>query len=407
MPVFHYKARTASGEMVEGHLEAPSAELVASQLAAGQFIPVRIEAVQVVQDPLEGLRKRFLPGPKVELDDLILFCRQMYTLTKSGVPIIRALRGLRETARKPAMGEALEEVIDSLESGQDLSTALGRQPRIFPLLLCSMVQVGENSGRLEEAFLQVSRYLALERETANQIKQALRYPTFVVAAISIAIGFLSLFVIPTFEKVFRSFGAELPLATRIILGISRFSVAYWPYIFIVTGLAIFLVARYVRTETGRYRWDRLKLRLPVVGSIIQRATLARFSRAFAMGFGAGVPLVHALALTARAVDNRFVGSKLEQMRNGIERGDTLTRTAAATGMFTPLVLQMLSVGEETGDIETLLQEVGEYYEREIEYDLKNLTSAIEPILIIFIGGMVLVLALGVFLPMWNLAGVAR
>lgn len=393
--------------MIEGKLEAPSAELVASQLAAGRFIPVRIEAVKIVQDPLEGFRKRFLPGPRVELDDLILFCRQMYTLTKSGVPIIRALRGLRETARKPAMGQALEEVIDSLESGQDLSTALGRQPRTFPLLLCSMVQVGENSGRLEEAFLQVSRYLALERETANQIKQALRYPTFVVAAISIAIGFLSLFVIPTFEKVFRSFGAELPLATRIILGISRFSVAYWPYILIVLGLTIFLVARFVRTETGRYRWDRLKLRLPVVGSIIQRATLARFSRAFAMGFGAGVPLVHALALTARAVDNSFVGSKLDQMRNGIERGDTLTRTAAATGMFTPLVLQMLSVGEETGDIETLLQEVGEYYEREIEYDLKNLTSAIEPILIIFIGGMVLVLALGVFLPMWNLAGVAR
>ncbi len=353
------------------------------------------------------LREKFERNGGVEIEDLILFCRQMHTLTKAGVPMIRALKGLTETARKPAMGRTLKAVCDDLESGRDLSGALARYPKIFPPLLTSMVQVGENTGKLDETFLQVATYLTMEKDTIDRVKQAMRYPTFVVVAISIAIAILSLFVIPTFEKVFKGFGAELPLPTRIILGISRFSVSYWPHILIILVLAFYGVRRWLRTDKGKYTWDKLKLRLPVVGSIILRATLTRFSRAFSMGFSAGVPLVQALSFTARAVDNSFVGERLEQMRNGIERGDTLTRSARSTGMFTPLVLQMLAVGEETGAVDQMLLEVAEFYEREVDYDLKNITSAIEPILIVFIGAMVLVLALGVFLPMWNLSQVVR
>jgi MSHA biogenesis protein MshG len=214
-------------------------------------------------------------------------------------------------------------------------------------------------------------------------------------------------VIPTFEKVFSRLDAELPLPTRIILEVSRFSVSYWPYLLL--GLVVLGVGVrwFLRTSGGRLFWHRLKLRLPIVGGILLRATLTRFARAFAMSFSAGVPLIQALNLTARAVDNVYVEGRLNLMRNGIERGDTLTRSARTTGMFTPLVLQMLAVGEETGAVDQMMLEVAEFYEREVDYDLKNLTSAIEPILIIFIGGMVLVLALGVFLPMWNLSQVMR
>lgn len=407
MANFHYKARNAQGALIEGTVEAPSADAVASQLLDGAMTPVAIREAARDIDVGAFLQEKLNRGGGVELDDLILFCRQMYTLTKAGVPIIRALKGLVETARKPQMGRTLKAVCDDLESGRDLSGALARHPKVFPLLLTSMVQVGESTGRLDETFLQVANYLTLEKDTIDRVKQAMRYPTFVIVAISIAVAILSLFVIPTFERVFKGFGAELPLPTKIILGLSRFSVTYWPHILLVLVVIFFGVRQWLKTERGRYLWDRTKLRLPVVGSIIQRATLTRFARAFSMGFSAGVPLVQALSFTARAVDNNFVGERLEQMRHSIERGDTLTRSARATGMFTPLVLQMLAVGEETGAVDQMLLEVAEFYEREVDYDLKNITSAIEPILIVFIGGMVLVLALGVFLPMWNLSQVAR
>ncbi|MDW7758737.1 MAG: type II secretion system F family protein, partial [Desulfuromonadales bacterium] len=365
MANFHYKARNAQGKLVEGTVEAPSAEAVASQLLEGAMTPVAIREAAREIDLGALFREKFRRGGGVELDDLILFCRQMYTLTKAGVPIIRALKGLVETARKPQMGRTLKAVCDDLEAGRDLSGALARHPKVFPLLLTSMVQVGESTGKLDDTFLQVANYLTLEKDTIDRVKQAMRYPTFVVVAISIAIAILSLFVIPTFEKVFKGFGAELPLPTKIILSLSRFSVTYWPHLLLALVAISFGVRQWLKTERGRYLWDRAKLRLPVVGSIIQRATLTRFARAFSMGFTAGVPLVQALSFTARAVDNVYVGERLEQMRHNIERGDTLTRSARATEMFTPLVLQMLAVGEETGAVDQMLLEVAEFYEREV------------------------------------------
>jgi len=235
----------------------------------------------------------------------------------------------------------------------------------------------------------------------------LRYPTFVVIAISIAITIISLFVIPAFEKVFAGLGAELPLATRMLMGLSSFMQSYWYVLLGILVLAVFLTKRALKTERGLYIWDQYKLRIPLVGRILLRYTLARFSRGFNMSYTAGIPLSQALGFTSKAVSNSYIGEKIEQIRNGIERGDTLTRSATQTGIFTPLVLQMLAVGEESGSVDTMLNDVADFYEREVEYDLRNLSSAIEPILIIVIGAMVLVLALGVFLPMWNLGSTMR
>ena len=218
---------------------------------------------------------------------------------------------------------------------------------------------------------------------------------------------INMFVIPTFAKVFAGFGAELPLPTRILLSISEFTVSYWYIIFGILLAVYFAFRHYIKTEKGHWQWDRFITRIPIIGSIVLRATLARFARSFSMSLRAGVPLVTGLALVSRAVDNVFVGGHIADMRNGIERGDTLTRTAANTEMFTPLIIQMLTVGEETGNVDDMLEEVADFYDREVEYDVKNMTSAIEPILIVFIGAMVLVLALGVFLPMWDLAAAAK
>ncbi|WP_320056413.1 type II secretion system F family protein [Desulfuromonas thiophila] len=406
MPLYHYSARRA-GQLVQGEIELASPAAVAAQLVENGLTPVRIAEAASCAGRTERSAAGGLFQRRVRSEDLILFCRQMYALTRAGVPMLRALRGLMESSRNPRLRQALQGVIDGLESGRELSSALAAFPEVFPPLLTRMVQVGENSGNLEQAFEQLAQYLEFEKQTREQIKAALRYPTFVIVAIAIAISILTLFVIPAFEKVFASFGAQLPLATRIIMAVSHFARDWWPYIAGGLLLGSLLLRRYLRTVSGERLWDRLKLRLPLVGSILRRATLARFARAFAMGYGSGVPLVQALAYTARAIDNRYLGEKLEGMRNQLERGETLTRSAAASAIFTPLVLQMLAVGEESGSVDSMLLEVAGFYEREVAYELKNLTSAIEPVLIIIIGAMVLVLALGVFLPMWNLSSAMR
>jgi MSHA biogenesis protein MshG len=406
MPYFRYKVRSADGRLEEGTIDAVSAEVLASQFQASQAMPIRIEEIAPPRDNLKflaSLRRK----PKVGLDDLILFCRQMYTLNAAGVPLIRALRGLVETSRNDTLGKALRCVVEDLESGMELSGAFGRHLNVFPPLLCRMVQVGEVTGKLDEVFLQLGLYFEREKETIQQVKTALRYPTFVVVAIVAAVIFVSLFVIPAFEKVFSSAGADLPLPTRIIMALSNFMVAYWPLLILFLAAVIISVKQVLKTEKGRYLWDRYKLRLPLVGDIILRSTLVRFSRGFNMSYTAGIPLSQALGFTARAVNNAFVAEKIEVIRNGVERGDTLTRSATLTGLFTPLVLQMLAVGEESGSVDTMLNDVADFYEREVNYDIKNLSSAIEPVLIILIGGMVLVLALGVFLPMWNLGSISR
>lgn len=407
MPFYRYKVRDVDGNLLEGQAEAVSAEALAIQFQSSHAIPVSITEVKESAGIDFSRVFNFKRKAKVKIDDLILFCRQMYTLNSSGVPLIRAIRGLVETSRNPTLGAALTRVVEDLESGMELSGAFSRHADVFPPLLCRMIQVGEVTGKLDEVFLQLSVYFEREKETINRVKSALRYPSFVLIAIAVAVLFLSLFVIPAFERVFASAGADLPLPTRIIMGFSLFMRDYWYIPLAFLGLITFTLRHALSTVKGRYLWDRYKLKIPLVGDIILRSTLVRFSRGFNMSYTAGIPLSQALGFTARAVSNSYVGEKIEAIRNGIERGDTLTRSATQTGMFTPLVLQMLAVGEESGSVDTMLEDVAVFYEREVDYDLKNLSSAIEPIMIVVIGVMVLVLALGVFLPMWNLASISR
>ncbi|MBN1140754.1 MAG: type II secretion system F family protein [Deltaproteobacteria bacterium] len=404
MPTYRYSARNADGLLMKGEERADSAAVLAAQLQGGGLIPVEIEECAPAE---AGGKKAALFARKVSREELIFFCTQMSALARAGLPLVRTLHGIAAGHRNPRFREALAAVIDDLEGGRSLADSLARHPKVFPLLLTSMVQVGENTGRLSESFHEVGRYLLQEKETTDQMKSALRYPAFVIIAMAAALAVINVFVIPAFHRIFQQAKVELPLPTRILLATSDFAVNYW--IWIVAGLAAAWlgVLRWRRTEKGALAWDRMKLRLPLVGGILLRCVLVRFSRAFAMSYQAGVPLVQALGLTALAVGNRFVGAGIEQLRNGVERGDTLANSAAATGLFTPLVLQMIAVGEETGRIDVMLREVADFYEREVAYDLKQLTATIEPVLIVFMGVLVLILALGVFLPMWNLYAVAR
>ncbi len=402
MAIFQYKARNGNGDTVTGRTEGASADAVASQLFNSGITPIDIKVASAGVGGFLKIRQRLQEG-SVNLTDLILFSRQMYTLQKAGVPILQALRGLQDSTNSGALKRVLGEVYDSLDGGQDLTTALSQHKDVFPNLYINMVQVGETTGALQEAFLQLSIYLEREKDTRDQVKSALRYPSFVIIAIAIAIFVINIFVIPTFAKIFAGFNTELPWATKVLIGTSEFFVSYWPLILIAIVGSFFGFRAFVKTDDGRMWWDKTKVKLPLVGGIIYRATLSRFARALGTSLKAGVSLISAMNVVSRAVDNEYIGEKIRGMREGVERGDTITRTAASTGMFPPLVLQMISVGEETGAIDDLMFDVADYYEREVEYDLKNLSSAIEPVLIVGIGILVLILALGVFLPMWDLS----
>ncbi len=402
MATFRYRGRSSRGELILGELDADTADAVATQLFNSGITPIDIGLKPPERQTLGSLWRR-LTGNHPRLDDLILFARQMYALVKAGVPLVRGLTSLEQSSHNETLRTALRDIVDNLESGRDLAGSLARHPNVFSPLFVSVVRVGENSGNLEEAFLRIFNYLSLEKDIRTRIKTAFRYPIFVVTAIVVAITIITLFVVPRFVAFFKSVHMRLPWPTRLIMGVSDFAQHYWWLVLLVSVVSLFFLRRYIHTERGRYRWDGFKLRVPVVGSIIMQATLARFARAFALCYRSGVPLVQALTLVAKAVGNEYVAERVLQMRTGVERGESLTRTSRAVGVFTPLVIQMISVGEETGNVAEMLDETGGYYEREVDYELQTLSTNIEPVLLVIMGAMVLILALGVFLPMWNLA----
>ena len=416
MAHFAFTARDGRGLAVDGRREAPDAGALARDLMASGLTPVSVreEAGEVAAErgtgAADGRAEAASAGVlqrRISIDELILLSHQMASLCRAGISVARALRGLSESHRNPRLQTVLADVAATLEAGTDMASALRRHPKVFSELYASVIHVGENTGRLDEAFKQIAGYLEVERETRKRIRTATRYPSFVLAAIGIAIGILNIFVIPAFAKVFAKFNAELPWQTQVIIGISDFMVANWSLLLGALLAAALAWRQYLRTPAGRLLWDRLKLRIPFIGGIFQRINLARFCQTFAMVTRAGVPITQGLAVIARAIGNEHMAVRITDMRHGIERGAGITTTAQDSGMFSPVVLQMMAVGEETGSIDELMAQCAGFYEEEVDYQLKALTDAVEPVLVIAIGIMVLVLALGVFLPLWDLSSVAN
>jgi MSHA biogenesis protein MshG len=407
MASFAYRGRNGAGEIVQGVLEGATAGAIADQLTGNGVVPMEIKPTAAAADKAGsgGGFEIKLFKQKVEHMDVLLFSRQIHTLLRAGVPIMRALAGLQESSANPAMREVLQDVRESLDSGREMSLSLARHPTVFSPFYLSMVRVGEMTGRLEEVFIRLFDHLAFERFMKDQVKSALRYPSFVVAAMAIAIIIVNMFVIPAFAKVFKGFGAELPLMTRILIGFSDFMVAWWPAMLVGIVGAVFGFNTWRRTPAGRYTWDRFKMRIPIAGKIVQKATLARFAASFALASRSGVPIIQALTNVAETVDNAFISAKVEKMRDGVERGESILRTSITAGIFTPVVLQMIAVGEESGALDDMMKEVADMYQSEVEYELKTLAQQIEPILIVSLGIMVLILALGIFLPLWDLGKV--
>ena len=404
MPTFQYKARGQRGDAIEGVIEAASTDLAASRLIEGGLTPVDIQPLKQKTGMSTDIADLF--PAKVQLVDLIQFSRQMHSLMKAGVPILSALSGLAAHTVNRTLAKTLTGVMESLQAGRDLSSSMAQFPAVFSVFYISLVRVGETSGRLEEVFQQLATYLQRDKKTRDQIKSAMRYPVFVLVAILVAISVINVLVVPAFAAMFAQFGAELPLPTRILIAMSDFTINRWE---LLLGGGVALVAggrMYVRSENGRYAWHKLLLTLPLIGKILYRAALARFSRLFALVQSSGIPIVTGLSVVARALDNDFIQERVLSMRDGIERGESLSNTAAGTGIFDHLVLQMLQVGEQSGATDDLLREVADYYDSEVDYAVEKLSASIEPTLTIILAVLVFLLAAGIFLPMWDLASVA-
>jgi MSHA biogenesis protein MshG len=402
MASYSYKGRSADGKLVHGTAPGDSIEQVAQRLLGTGVTPLDISEQGAVASnlDLEKLGRKIGLG-KVTTNDLVMFSRQMYTITRAGIPLLRGLRGLVSSTHNVQLRETLEDILESLEGGRDLASSFARHPEIFPKLYVSIISVGEATGTLDKSFQRLTEYLAQEKDMHDRVKGALRYPTIVVVTIVLAAMFLSTFVIPKFAPVFAQLKGELPLPTKILLGSSAVFRDYWMHAIGVVTLLVFGVRRWLRTADGRMKWDTFKLRMPILGKLMYEATLSRINRSMAISLSAGLPMTQTLAVIARSSGNAFMSERIQMLASNVERGESLHRASSASGLFSPLVLQMIAIGEETGALPELLDEAAGYYEREVDHALKNLSQSIEPILIVGVGGMVLILALGIFMPLWE------
>ncbi|WP_018403723.1 type II secretion system F family protein [Marinobacter gelidimuriae] len=403
---FSYRGKDSSGGVHQGDLSAPSPEAAASELMRRDITPLSIREQEQSESLIAQLNNLPIFRKKVTLDELIVFCRQMHALTKAGIPLIQTLRGLADTSRSEVFSDVLNDVTDRLEGGSTMATSMQAHPKVFSELFIAMIHVGENTGQLDDAFKRLSSILELERDTKRRLTQAMRYPTFVMIALLGALMVVNFLVIPKFASVFSKLGADLPFLTQVLVGTSNFLLSYWYIMLFSIAAATVLIRRWKQTKQGELIWDRYKLKMPIIGPLLELITLSRFARNFASMLSAGMPVTIALTVVSGATDNAWISKHLKEMRASIERGESLLRAARQSDMFTPLILQMIAVGEETGAVDDMLVNVADFYDEDVDYSLKRLAESIEPILIVAMGVLVLILALGVFLPIWDLGGAA-
>lgn len=404
MPEFSYRGRNGEGLLVEGRVNASSVTLAAKQLQQDGLLVLNLQEEKAQRQSGNSIE---LFKPRIQTEEIILLSRQLMALSRAGVPIIRALNGLAESSANSEVKRVLQDISQTLIGGADLTSAFSRHPKVFSPIYLNMIHIGETTGKITEALAALVDHLERERDTRRKMKGALRYPIMVIGAISVALSVIALYVIPSFQQVFASLGTDLPLATRILLGVSSFATEYGSFLGASLVLTVIGFWHYQRSAEGGRNWDLWLLKIPLLGSILERLSLARFARSLSIMMAAGVPILRCLNVVSDSVGNRHIAAEIRQIQNSVERGVSLTQAAVASGLFTPLVLQMLAVGEETGSVDTLMKDVADFYDEEVDYELKHLAEAIEPIMLIFMGVLVLILALGVFLPIWELGSAAQ
>jgi type II secretory pathway component PulF len=405
MPIFKYRVRDKLGNPVVGTIDAPNIQTAGDQLYAFGYLPISIKGVEEnVSLSLSDVLRQF---QKVKLEEIIVFSQQLSTLYKAGLPLLSGLESITQQVKNQKFRGILDEIRKQIEGGSTLHGAMSKYPEVFSQVYVNMIRAGETSGMLGES---LDRFITLsdrELRTRQRVKEATRYPKIVILSLASAFVILVAFVIPRFAQVFTQFKTTLPLPTRVMIGINNIFQSYWYLvILIVFGIPIFF-SRYLKTEKGRSFWDKLKMRIPVFGPLFLKIALSRFAYTFAMLNRSGIPILQTLEISSTTINNVTLSQAIEEIIRNVKEGRGLADSMKETGMFTPLIIQMVSVGESSGTIDSMLMRITEYYDIEVDNTIKKISTYVEPLLTLFLGVAVLLMALAVFLPWWNMAQLFR
>jgi MSHA biogenesis protein MshG len=413
MPLYAYKARDASGKVLTGRLEGKDPSTVADLLGQKGIFPITIATASGAtadgKPPLSALipRKFLQFNKKINPKELIYFSRQIATLYGAGIPLLNGLTILAEQTTNPYFQEVLNGVIEQIKEGKNLSASLAKYPNIFIEIYVYMVESGESSGTLEQVFERLANHMEYEMKIKSDIKAATRYPKIVVIALLSAFILAVSFIIPKFMGIFKSTKLELPLPSKILMNLSIWFRFYWYYLAVMAAGAWIGLKMVLKTPKGRLFWDEWKLKIPIFGPLFMKIFMSRFIKTFVSLNQSGIPILTTLDISANTFGNAFLAKVVRSIKEGVKEGADVWERMRNSKVFPPLVYHMFAIGESSGTLDRILGKISDYYDREVDYSVKNLTSLIEPILIVTMGAMVLFIALGVFLPMWDLTKLAK
>jgi len=399
MPVFTYRVRDRQGQLVAGTLEADNQRGVIDSLDRAGYSVVEISLQREIKLSLASLFERF---ERLEKREVILFTRQLSTLLRTGTSLSPSLSTICEQTTNKKFKAILEDVRHSVQSGMSFSQSLSRHPKVFSDLFISMVEVGEAGGMLDDVLERLAILGAQEQEVYSRITSALVYPVVLVFVAFIVVSFLIIGVLPKFVMVFQASGIKLPLPTQVILGISWILRKFWLVISIAIGLGLLWFKNYTRREEGRFIFHSWLLKIPIFGKIYSKIQVSRFSRLLSTLIASGIPILEALIVVEKTITNAVIRRAIQNIRVAISEGSSLVDPFKKSGLFSPMIIQMVSTGEKTGKLDQMLTEIATYYDPEIEYSIKNLTALLEPVMLLTMGIMVAFIALSVLLPIFNL-----
>lgn len=403
MPIYRYKARDKYGNAITGTMEAPNYEKLGLQLYELGYIPVFLEEARGETVALNLIEKY----RRVKTEHLILFTRQLATMLNAGIPLSKSLESLTTQTEGTKLKRINTEVRRDIEAGSTFSDALSKHGKVFSALYVNMIKAGEASGTLDHVLNRLVALIEHERDTRARLNAATRYPKIVVLGITIAFAILMTFVVPKFISIFESAKLTLPLPTRILILINYTVHTYWYVLIGVIAIGFLIFYQYIHTTKGRLLWDTLKLKTPIIGPLFLKVAMSRFSSVLGTLYKSGLPILQALDIVTDVVGNAFISKLIKELHGRVKEGEGLAQPMKGYPIFPPMVSQMVAVGEETGAMDEMLAKVSQYYDTEVDYAIKNLSTFVEPILLLFLGVMVAFLALSIFMPMWDLTQMAK
>jgi len=401
--LFKYVAKSADGKNVTGTLEAADRNALVNKLREKDLIIISVTKTEEVSKA----ERRFLTRKRIKIDDIVIFTRQLATMVDAGIPLVGALDILGEQIEKKVFSNVILCIRDDVETGSSLSEALSKHPSAFSPLFVNMVKAGESSGMLDEILDRLANYLEKTSNLQKKVQAALLYPCVVAIMAVIITAVLLLKVIPEFKKIFAGFGAALPKPTLILIGISDFLNKYFPFSIAALVIIGFLFSRYIRTEKGRTRFDTFKLRLPIFGILLKKVAVSKFSRTLSTLVRSGVPILNSLEIVGKTAGNKLIERAVEKVYSSIKEGENISEPLSKSGVFPPMVVRMVSVGEQTGQLEKMLSKIADFYDAQVDAAVSGLTSIIEPLIIAFLGLVIGTIVICMFLPIFKISTIVN